>query len=78
MQVPPGSPARELPLAVVKVSSGAASQQQEQENLHQGPSSASPRQMSGLASALRIRFGDLDQIELGELIGKGGTFCPSS
>lgn len=26
----------------------------------------------GVASTLRIRFGDLEQIELGELIGRGG------
>lgn len=31
-----------------------------------------PTYKFGLASALRVRFGDLDQVELGELIGRGG------
>ncbi len=52
---------RESPLGEVKVASPSSDSQQS------WPSAA-----SGLESTLRIRFGDLDQIELGELIGRGG------
>ncbi len=38
----------------------------------QPSSSGSPRVISGLENTLRVRFGDIDQIELGELIGRGG------
>lgn len=54
----------ELPLEELKVDEPATPQ-----------AGTSPRLgLSGLESTLRIRFGDLDQLELGELIGRGGGF----
>lgn len=66
LQEPPGGApaATELPLLPLA----------EFEVKRPSPSSQPRSPLTGLENALRVRFGNLDEIELGDLIGKGGEW----